>query len=90
MVLRLNGTCDVSSFSESCDSTSDPISGLDDDDLHSERLELLGGRETGDSCSDDEDLSGGRLRRDRRPLVDAEVDVAVALEKSVHPIERFA
>ena len=82
MVLRLNGTCDVSSFSESCDSASDPISCLDDDNLHSERSELLSSGESGNSGADDDNFAG-RFPVGNGPLVNAEVDVAVALKKRV-------
>jgi len=80
-------TSDVSSFSKSCNSATDPISGLDDDDLHSERPQLLSGRETGNSGSDDKNFSG-RFGRRKTPFVNSKVDVAVALEKSVNPKEK--
>ena len=72
-------------FSEGRDSTSDPVARFDDDDLHPEGLELLSGCESSDAGADDDDLSG-RLRRRRRSLEDAEVDVAVALEKRVDAV----
>ena len=75
-------TCDVLSLPEGGNAASDAISGLDDDDLHAERLELLCRGQAGKSGSNDEHFSG-RLRHREDPFVDAEVDVAVALKKRV-------
>ena len=72
------------SLPEGGNATSDAISGLDDDDLHAERLELLSRGQAGNSGSDNEHFSG-RLRHREDPFVDAEVDVAVPFQKRMNP-----
>ena len=72
------------SLPEGGNATSDAISGLDDDDLHAERLELLSRGQAGNSGSNDEHFSG-RLRHREDPFVDAEVDVAVPFQKRMNP-----
>ena len=77
-------TCDVVSLPEGGNATSDAISGLDDDDLHAKRFELLSCGQAGNSGSDNEHFSG-RLRHREDPFVDAEVDVPVPFQKRMNP-----
>ncbi len=71
-------------FPEGGDAAPDSVSSLDDDDLHAERLELLRRGQTGNAGPDDEHLSR-RFWQRQCPFVDAEVDVAVSLQKRVNP-----